>query len=153
MKKIDKIINFDAERFKRVVGVKPATFQVMVEEYKASEIERKNTHKVGGRQPKLCEEDRVLLMLEYYREYRTLEHIGIDYGISEGHASKTVRAVEKVLIKSGKFSLPGKKVLHDASNTIEYIVVDATESQIQRPKKSSENTIQERRSNILKKHK
>tara|TARA_B110000003_G_C16245351_1_gene376774 strand:- start:64 stop:525 length:462 start_codon:yes stop_codon:yes gene_type:complete len=151
MKKIDKIINFDAERFKRVVGVKPTTFQVMVEEYKASEIERKKTHKVGGRQPKLCEEDRFLLMLEYYREYRTLDHIGIDYGISEGHASKTVRAVEKVLIKSGKLSLPGKKVLHDASNTIEYIVVDATESQIQRPKKSSENTIQARRNNILKK--
>ena len=151
MKKIDKFINIDAERFKRVVGVQPTTFQVMVEEYKASEIERKKTHKVGGRKPKLCEEDRVLLMLEYYREYRTLNHISIDYGISEGQASKTVRAIEKVLIKSGKFSLPGKKVLHDASNTIEYVVVDATESQIQRPKKSSEITIQERRSSTLKK--
>ena len=151
MKKIDKFINIDAERFKRVVGVQPTTFQVMVEEYKASEIERKKTHKVGGRKPKLCEEDRVLLMLEYYREYRTLHHISIDYGISEGQASKTVRAIEKVLIKSGKFSLPGKKVLHDASNTIEYVVVDATESQIQRPKKSSEITIQERRSSTLKK--
>ena len=137
MRKIDKIINFDVDRFKRVVGVKPTTFQVMVEEYKTSEKERKKTHKVGGRKPKLCEEDRILLMLEYYREYRTLEHISIDYGISEGHASKTVRSVEEVLIKSGKFSLPGKKVLHDASNTIEYIVIDATESQVQRPKKSS----------------
>jgi len=144
-------MNIDADKFKRVVGVKPRTFQVMVEEYKLSEIERKKTHKIGGRKPKLCEEDKVLLMLEYYREYRTLQHISIDYGISEGHASKTVRAVEKVLIKSGKFSLPGKKVLHNASNTIEYIVVDATESQIQRPKKSRDLTIQERRSNILKK--
>lgn len=78
-------------------------------------------------------------MLEYYREYRTLHHISIDYGISEGQASKTVRAIEKVLIKSGKFSLPGKKVLHDASNTIEYVVVDATESQIQRPKKQRDH--------------
>ncbi len=32
-------------------------------------------------------------MLEYYREYRTLYHMGIDYGISEGHASKIVRDV------------------------------------------------------------
>lgn len=47
MKKIDKIINFDAERFKRVVGVKPITFQVMVEEYKASEIERKKHIKLA----------------------------------------------------------------------------------------------------------
>jgi hypothetical protein len=39
-------------------------------------------------------------MLEYYREYRTLAHMGIDYGISERHASKIVRDVESVLIKS-----------------------------------------------------
>ena len=136
MRKIDKFINIDADKFKRVVGVKPSTFQVMVEEYKASETDRKKTHKVGGRKPKLCEEDRVLLMLEYYREYRTLQHLCIDYGISEGQASKTVRDVEKVLIISGQFSLPSKRVLHDAENSIEFIIVDATESQIQRPKKT-----------------
>tara|TARA_B110000503_G_C7018290_1_gene358632 strand:+ start:42 stop:503 length:462 start_codon:yes stop_codon:yes gene_type:complete len=151
MRKIDKFINIDGERFKRVVGVKQSTFQVMVNEYKTSEIERKKTHKVGGRKPKLCEEDRVLLMLEYYREYRTLQHIGIDYGISEGQASKIVRDVEKVLIKSGQFSLPSKRALHDVTNSIEFVIVDATESQIQRPKKSRENTTQGRKSNILKK--
>lgn len=151
MRKIDKIICLDAEKFKRVVGVKLATFEAMVEVFKTSEINRKKSHKIGGRKPKLCEEDMVLLMLEYYREYRTLEHIGVDYGISEGHTSKVVRAVEKALIKSGKFSLPGKKVLYDSSSSIEYIVVDATESQIQRPKKSRENIIQERRNNIHKK--
>jgi len=64
--------------------------------------------KVVGRKPKLCEEDRVLFMLEYYREYRTLKHMGIDYGISEGQASKVVRDVESLLIKSGKFSLSSK---------------------------------------------
>jgi hypothetical protein len=31
--------------------------------------------------------------------------MGIDYGISEGQASKLVRDVESVLIKLGKFSL------------------------------------------------
>ena len=71
MRKIDKLINIDADKFKRVVGVKPSTFQVMVEEYKASETDRKKTHKVGGRKPKLCEEDRVLLMLEYYTRVLT----------------------------------------------------------------------------------
>jgi len=151
MRKVERVIGLETEKFKRVVGVKPATFEAMVEVFKKSEVERKKSHKIGGRKPKLCEEDMVLLMLEYYREYRTLEHIGIDYGISEGHTSKIVRAVEQALIKSRKFSLPGKKVLHDSSSPIEYIVVDATESQIQRPKKSRENTIQGRKSNILKK--
>ena len=136
MKKIDKFKEVSEENFKRLVGVKRGTFEVMVEEYKKAEIERKKTHKIGGRKAKLCEEDRVLFMLEYYREYRTLYHMGIDYGISEGQASKLVRDVESVLIKSGKFSLPSKRALYGTDSEIEFVIIDATESPIQRPKKS-----------------
>jgi hypothetical protein len=131
-----------------VVGVKRATYESMVCIYKKAEEERKKGHKIGGRKPKLCEEDRVLFMLEYYREYRTLAHMGIDYGISEGQGSKLVRDVESVLIKSGKFSLPSKRVLYEADNDIEFIIIDATESPIQRPKKNKRDIIQEKRNNI-----
>lgn len=148
MRKIDKLKKIDEMDFKRLVGVKRATFKVMVEEYKKAEIERKKGHKIGGRKPKLCEEDRVLFMLEYYREYRTLYHIGIDYGISEGQASKLVRDVESVLIKSGKFSLPSKRALYDADNEIEFVIIDATESPINRPKKNKKTTTQAKRNNI-----
>ena len=148
MRKIDKLKKVNEENFKRAVGVKRATFKVMVEEYKKAEKERKKEHKVGGRKPKLCEEDRVLFMLEYYREYRTLYHMGIDYGISEGQASKLVRDVENVLLKSGKFSLPSKRVLYETDNEIEFVIIDATESPIQRPKKSRSTTIQGKRNNI-----
>ena len=82
MRKIDKFNKVNEESFKRIVGVKRSTFEVMVEEYKKAERERKKGHKIGGRKPTLCEEDRVLFMLEYYREYRTLYHMGIDYEIS-----------------------------------------------------------------------
>ena len=75
--------------------------------------------------------------------------MGIDYGISEGQASKLIRDVESVLIKSGKFSLPSKRVLYEADNEIEFVIIDATESPIERPKKSKKSTIQGRRSNIL----
>ena len=148
MRKIDKFEKVNEESFKRLVGVKRATFEVMVEEYKKAEVERKKEHKIGGRKPKLCEEDRVLFMLEYYREYRTLYHMGIDYGISEGQASKLVRDVENVLIKSGKFSLPSKRALYEAKNEIEFIIIDATESPIERPKKSNKTIIQGKRNNI-----
>jgi len=151
MRKIDKLKKVNKENFKRLVGVKKVTFEVMVEEYKKAEEERKKGHKIGGRKPKLCEEDRVLFMLEYYREYRTLYHMGIDYGISEGQASKLVRDVESVLIKSGKFSLPSKRALYEADSEIAFVIIDATESPIERPKKSKENTIQGKRSNIHKK--
>ena len=115
----------------------------MVEMYKKAEKERKEGHKIGGRKPKLCEEDRVLFMLEYYREYRTLYHMGIDYGISEGQASKVVKDVERVLIKSGKFSLPSKRVLYEADSQIEFVLIDATESPIQRPKKAKTTLFRE----------
>ena len=149
MRKIEKFEKVNEENFKRLVGVKRETFNIMVKEYKKAEEERKKDHKIGGRKPKLCEEDRVLFMLEYYREYRTLYHMGIDYGISEGQASKVVRDVESVLIKSGKFSLPSKRILYEADSEIEFVIIDATESPIQRPKKSKNDTIQGRRSNTL----
>jgi hypothetical protein len=148
MRKIDKFKKVSEANFKRVVGVKRATYESMLSIYKEAEAKRKLGHKTGGRKPKLCEEDRVLFMLEYYREYRTLAHMGIDYGISEGQGSKIVRDVESVLIKSGKFSLPSKRVLYEADNEIEFIIIDATESPIQRPKKSKSDTIQEKRKNI-----
>ena len=105
------------------------------------EKERTKNHGVGGKKS-LSPEDKVLLMLSYYREYRTLEHIGFDYSVSESTASRVVREVEDILIKSGKFSLPSKRALYEDNIDLEFIVIDATESPIQRPKKSKESTTQ-----------
>jgi hypothetical protein len=44
--------------------------------------------------------------------------------------------VEDTLAKDGTFALPGKKTLKRKSGSIEYIVVDVTESPINRPKKN-----------------
>jgi len=135
------------KNFKRFVGVKEDTFNAMIEVFKEYEEERTKNHGKGGRKS-LCPEDKVLLMLSYFREYRTLEHVGFEYGVSEATASRIVRDVESVLIKSGKFSLPSKRVLYKSDIDLEFIVIDATESQIQRPKKSKETTIQERKNAI-----
>jgi hypothetical protein len=43
--------------------------------------------------------------------------------------------VENTLTKDKTFKPPGKKVLKKASDDIEYIIIDVTESPIQRPKK------------------
>jgi len=143
MSKYEQLQKKPPKNFKRLIGVNEETFEAMISVFRAYETERKKNHGVGGRKS-LIPEDKVLLMLSYYREYRTLEHIGFDYGVSEATASRTVREVEDVLIKSGKFSLPSKRALYGDDIDLEFIVVDATESPIQRPKKSSESTIQER---------
>jgi hypothetical protein len=43
--------------------------------------------------------------------------------------------VEDVLVAEGTFALPGKKKLKRKSASIQYVVVDVTESPINRPKK------------------
>jgi hypothetical protein len=107
--------------FKRLYGVKPGTFEKM--------------HKSGGSPPKLTVKDKLTIMLKYLREYRTMESIGADYGVSKSTVCESIQWVENTLAKDKTFKLPGKKVLKETSGTIEYIIVDVTESPIQRPKK------------------
>jgi len=148
MSKYEQLTKKEPKKFKRLIGVNKETFEAMIDIFKAYEEERTRNHGIGGRKG-LIPEDRVLLMLSYYREYRTLEHIGFDYGVSEATASRVVREVEKVLIKSGKFSLPSKRALYGNDIDLEFVVIDATESPIQRPKKSKESIIQARRDSTL----
>ncbi len=147
MNKYEKLQKKEPKNFKRLIGVNKDTFNEMLLVFIAYEKERTKNHGVGGRKS-LDSKEKVLLMLSYYREYRTLEHIGFDYGVSESTASRIVRDVEDVLIKSGKFSLPSKRALYGDDMDLEFIVIDATESPIQRPKKSKEITTQGRKETI-----
>ena len=54
--------------------------------------------------------------------------------------------MEDTLIRDGTFSLPGRKAPLKTGMEYEVILVDATESPIERPKKSKSDTIQERKS-------
>jgi hypothetical protein len=81
----------------------------------------------------------LLMTLEYHKEYRTLECIGASYGLQKANVGKTIKWVEDVLIKSGLFELPGKKKLMQPTIEYEVIVVDTTETPIQRPKHNQEH--------------
>ncbi len=59
-------------QFKRLTGVQRTTFAAMVEILTAADASRKAR---GGRASKLCVEDRLLMALEYLREYRTYFHV------------------------------------------------------------------------------
>jgi predicted DNA-binding protein YlxM (UPF0122 family) len=118
--------------FKRLYGVKPDTFEKMKE---ILQKEYDKIHKLGGSPLKLTIEDKLLATLKYYREYRTMESIGADYGVSKSTVCESIKWVENTLAKDKTFRLPDKKVLKETSDTIEYIVIDVTESPIQRPKK------------------
>ena len=118
--------------FKRLYGVKPATFEKM---RAILQKEYDKMHKLGGSPPKLTVKDKLIVTLKYLREYRTMESIGADYGVSKSTICESIQWVENTLIEDKTFKLPDKKVLKKASGTIECIIIDVTESPIQRPKK------------------
>ena len=49
---------------------------------------------------------------------------------------RSYQNIEDILIKSGEFSLPGKKALRTADSKYEVVIVDVTESPTERPKKN-----------------
>jgi len=118
--------------FKRLYGVKPDTFKKM----KAIlQKEYDKMHKLGGSPTKLSVEDKLVVTLKYLREYRTMESIGADYGVSKSTVCESIQWVENTLLKDKTFRLPDKKVLKKTSDSIECIIIDVVESPIERPKK------------------
>ncbi len=77
-----------AAHFKRRFGVHRATFKRLV---KALKPYWRPTPKPGVK-PKLALGDRVLVCLEYWREYRTYFHIGSSWGVSEATVYRIVRS-------------------------------------------------------------
>jgi len=140
-----KNYNDKASTFKRLFGVKPRTFKKMMG---ILQKEYEKLHKKGGSPPKLSVEDKLMVTLKYLREYRTMEHIGYDYGVSKSTVCESIQWVENTLKKDSTFKLPGKKVLKEAPAVNEYIVVDVTESPINRPKKNKKSIIRGKRSVI-----
>lgn len=139
----EKIKDLSKEPFRRLTGVQKLTFEKMTALLKEAQRKKKLR---GGRPSKLCVEDKLLMALEYLREYRTYFHIGKHYGVSESNAYKIIRWIEDTLIKSGGFSLPGRKALLKSDVSYEVVLVDATESPIERPKKSKSTFTPEKRS-------
>lgn len=129
-KRYQEVKYFGEEEFRRLTGVKKKTFGEMVLILKRAEQKKR-----GGPRGNLGIEDRLLMALEYLREYRTYFHIGKSYGLSESAAYRNCRWVEDTLIESGEFSLPGRKALTKSDRDYEVILIDASESPIERPKK------------------
>ena len=131
--------------FKRLTGVQRKTFELL---RKVVEKGLRNF----GRPSKLNRADQLLLTLMYWREYRTEFHIAQSYGISEATVCRTIQKIENVLVRSGKFRLPGKKVLQSSDTVFEVVLVDVSEQPIERPKKAKNSITVAKRSDTPKKH-
>jgi hypothetical protein len=101
---------------------------------KALQPEWRATPKPGAK-PKLDLGDRILVALEYWREYRTYFHISTNWGISESTICRIVPWVEERLMQTGCFRLSGKQQLVRGFGTPSVVIIDVTETRIERPKR------------------
>ena len=141
MTRYEKATRLKAEDFKQIIGVKRGTYESMLEELRKAYAEK---HKRRGRHTKLSLEDQLFLSLKYWRQYVTQKELAFEFEVGEATAHDVIVWVENTLVKSGKFSLPGKKALLEDAE-IEIVLVDVTESPVERPKKNSRNGIRGKR--------
>ncbi len=125
------------EMFRQLTGVRKRTFAERAAVLKIVEGALK---KPGGKPNRLAVEMRLRMTLEYWREYRPYLHIGHSYGVSESTAYRTIRWGEDVLITSGAFTRPGKHALLTTERAYEVVLLDATETPVERPQKNNAET-------------
>ena len=116
--------------FKRLTGVKKQTFEHMLQALQDYQLTQSN----AGRPPRLNPADQLLVALQYWREYRTYFHIANDWNVSESTVCRIVQRIETALLASGRFRLPGKKHLLQSSERPDVVLIDVTETPIERPK-------------------
>jgi IS5 family transposase len=118
--------------FNRLFGVSVHEFEIILSkiepEWKKKIISQ---YKRPGREYKLDFADMVLMLLLYYRSYTTQIFISFLFGIDDSRVCRNIQTLEPLLAKVMAIS----KTRHLSPEEIEEIIIDATEQQIERPKK------------------
>ena len=128
--RFQEVSEYSAAQFYRLTGVRREVFELMVEVVTSGRSGR-------GRPATLSVQDQLLLVLCYWREYRSQFHVASSFGVSEATVCRTVKRTEHALLQDKRFHLPDKRALHDGALDLTVVVVDASEQRIERPPKNS----------------
>lgn len=94
--------------------------------------ERRDNFEKGGRRHNLDGvENHLLAMLLYYRCYVTYEFLGFFFDSDETTLMRSVKRIEKIAVRVVHI----KKTRDISEEDAEYLILDATEQPVQRPKR------------------
>jgi len=138
MNAYEKIQKLEGKEFKRITGVTREIFEKMLRRLKEQYAQ---DHKGGGA-PGQSVELRLTLALEYWREYRTYEHMANDHQVPKSTINEMVLWVEYALSSDEEFKLADikERFKPGEENDIEIIIVDVEEQPIERPKEGQEKS-------------
>jgi len=141
----EKIEKLNDKDFKLITGVTREVFEKMREV-----LRRKYTkeHARGGR-PGRPVELRLVLSLEYWREYRSLRHMANDHQIGKSKINEAVIWVENALSGSDEFKIKDLKERFKPSeeSMIEVVLIDVEEQPIERPKYNQKDSYSGKKNN------
>jgi hypothetical protein len=123
----------DEKAFVRISGLKRALFEELYVRVWEKVEKRKQEHPMRkrGRKTEMSLENKLLLMLIYYREYHTCLSISKTFSISEAYASKLIHRMGRLVAEV--LPLGGKGTIHHAD--IKAVLIDASEQTIERPQR------------------
>jgi predicted DNA-binding protein YlxM (UPF0122 family) len=134
----NRIANLAEGKYLVTFGIRKPTFDKMLE---ILESEYMRMHRAGGRPPRLNVLDKLVVTIGYYHDYRTMENIAFDYGVSKSRICDAVKWVEQTIIKDGCFALPSKRELVKSYREMYAVIIDAAECETERPKKNKKEAI------------
>jgi hypothetical protein len=138
MNAYEKTQKLGDKEFKRITGVTRELFEKMLLRLK----EQYALDHSGGGAPGQPVELRLTLALEYWREYRSFEHMANDHQIPKSTINEMVLWVEYALSKDAEFKLKDLKERFkpDEASEIEIVIVDVEEQPIERPLEGQEKS-------------
>lgn len=140
MKKYTQLAK-NKQSFRRLTGITPEKFKELVKEvkdlYEEWNIRRLNgrnrRRKIGGGNThKLCMEERLLLLLMYYRTYQSYAFFAFLFGIDESNIGRNFKPLEPLLAQI--FKIPERKI-EITEEEFEKIFFDGSEQPTERPTK------------------
>ena len=131
----------DLSLFQLLTGVTKVVFmqmlEVLIREYN-------KIHQTKGGNPNGIDVGlKLVIALEYWREYRTMRHMAFDYNMPLSTLCNCITWVEDILSQSEEFKIVELKEKfkqrEDDGDPIRVVLIDVEEQPIERPKENQEN--------------
>ena len=151
MNNAERIAKMATGKYKEIFGIEKDVFDRLLRLLEVADTYQRKSN--AGRKSQLSVLDKLVITLMYWREYRTYRHMAFDYGVGKSTIGEAVIWVENTIIASGLCNLKSTRELRENPDKIEIVIIDATEQEIERPKRGKKNGIQVRKKDTLLRHK
>ena len=142
MNKFEKLMELEnPELFKLLTGVTKNLFELMLN---VLTCEYDRIHQVKGGNPYGTPVGlKLVIALEYWREYRTMRHMAFDYNMPVSTLCDCITWVENILSLTKEFQIPELKEKfkqrEEEGHAIQVVLIDVEEQPIERPKENQKN--------------